>query len=194
MARRGAAVTVELHLVRHARAAERGPAYPDDDLRPLVEKGEAQASALARAWERLGVDVDVLATSPWARARSTADALRGRARSLHVLDALAQGDPASCARALADLASRAVPDAGEGATTGGAAADAGPVTLTLAAVGHEPWLGALASWLLAGDPWTVRMRFRKAAVLTLTGELRPAGMALEGLLSARVVKALLRPT
>ena len=30
------AATIELYLVRHAIAAERGPKYPDDRLRPLT--------------------------------------------------------------------------------------------------------------------------------------------------------------
>ena len=165
-------MTVELHLVRHARAAERGPAYPDDALRPLVAKGEAQARALALAWARMDVSVDLIATSPWLRAHATAQALAGRAGSLRVLDALAQGDPAVCARALRELT------------------DAGPATI--AAVGHEPWLSALASWLLTGDTRTMRIRFRKAATLTLTGELRAGGMVVEALVPARVVQALLR--
>ena len=33
------AATIELYLVRHAIAAERGPKYPDDRLRPLTPAG-----------------------------------------------------------------------------------------------------------------------------------------------------------
>ena len=33
------AATIELYLVRHAIAAERGPNYPDDRERPLTSEG-----------------------------------------------------------------------------------------------------------------------------------------------------------
>jgi len=185
---------VELHLIRHARADERGPAYPDDTLRPLVAKGEAQARALARAWERMGVRVDQLATSPWLRARQTADALRDRAGALVVTEALAQGDPARSARALARLATGSNPDAPiSGGPDDGwlAARQPALASARVAAVGHEPWLSELAAWLLAGDAAALRVTFRKAAVLTLAGEPRPGGMALAAFIPMRTVKALL---
>jgi len=185
---------MELHLIRHARAAERGPAYPDDSLRPLVSKGEAQARALARAWERMGVRVDHLATSPWLRARQTAAALRDLAGELHTTEALAQGDPARSARALARLAAGLADDApSSGGPDDGWLAAWRPALASarVAAVGHEPWLSELAAWLLAGDAAALRITFRKAAVLTLAGEPRPGGMALEAFVPMRTVKALL---
>ena len=185
---------MQLHLIRHASAAERGPAYPDDMLRPLVAKGEAQARALARAWERMGVRVDQLATSPWLRARQTAAALRDLAGTLVVTEALAQGDPARCAHALARLATGRAPDApSSGGPDDGWVAARRPALASarVAAVGHEPWLSELAAWLLAGDAGAMRITFRKAAVLTLAGELRPGGMALEAFVPMRTLKALL---
>jgi len=185
---------VELHLIRHARAAERGADYPDDTLRPLVAKGEAQARALARAWQRMGVGVDHLVTSPWLRARQTADALRDLAGALHVSEALARGDPARSAHALARLASGSTPDAPPpGGPDDGWLAARRPALASarVAVVGHEPWLSELAAWLLAGDAAALRITFRKAAVLTLAGEPRPGGMALEAFLPMRTLKALL---
>ncbi|MGH2916465.1 MAG: SixA phosphatase family protein [Solirubrobacteraceae bacterium] len=57
-----------LWLLRHADAApgER------DELRPLTEKGLAQARVAGRALARLGVEIDVCLTSPRLRAVQTA--------------------------------------------------------------------------------------------------------------------------
>lgn len=184
---------MRLHLIRHASAAERGPAYPDDTQRPLVAKGEAQARALAQAWERMGERVDHLATSPWLRARQTAAALRDSAGATHVVEDLARGDPARSARVLARLAVGLPPDA---SPSGGpdegwvAARRQALASARVAAVGHEPWLSELAAWLLTGDADGLRVTFRKAAVLTLTGEPRPGGMALEAFIPMRASKAL----
>ncbi|HLJ01995.1 MAG TPA: histidine phosphatase family protein [Solirubrobacteraceae bacterium] len=57
-----------LWLLRHGEAAD----GPDDDQRPLTEKGEQQARAAGAALSRLGVHVDNCLTSPKRRALDTA--------------------------------------------------------------------------------------------------------------------------
>jgi len=64
-----------LYLVRHAIAEERGDAYPDDSLRPLTSKGMAKFRKAARRLAALDVSVDVILSSPFTRARQTADIL-----------------------------------------------------------------------------------------------------------------------
>ena len=50
-----------LYRVRHAIAAERGPEWPDDDLRPLTERGIARfTKAVERFWTRRGFSRDPL--------------------------------------------------------------------------------------------------------------------------------------
>lgn len=174
----------ELLLIRHAAAAERGPAFPDDTQRPLVAKGERQARVLAAALARQGVRLDLLASSPWLRAWQTATALAtlcADARAL-ALPELAQGDPGRTTLALVEAA--AVHGAG-GVTSDGAAAGAHE---RLAAVGHEPWLSRLAEYLLGIDAGGGAFVFRKAAVMTLSGELQRGGMRLEALVPVRVWK------
>ncbi|HET9361040.1 MAG TPA: phosphoglycerate mutase family protein, partial [Vicinamibacterales bacterium] len=65
----------ELYLVRHAIAAERGEAWPDDDTRPLTERGIARFKEGVAGLGRLDAVIDEILTSPLVRARQTADLL-----------------------------------------------------------------------------------------------------------------------
>lgn len=60
---------VVLHLVRHAKAGSRSAWRGDDFERPLVEKGEGQAEALAAALKTAGIDR--VLSSPAVRCRQT---------------------------------------------------------------------------------------------------------------------------
>lgn len=64
---------MELYLIRHGVAADRGPAFPDDRRRPLTSEGVARLRAEARALAALGVRLDRILTSPLVRTRQTAD-------------------------------------------------------------------------------------------------------------------------
>ena len=48
----------------------------------------------------------------------------------------------------------------------------------MALVGHEPYLGEFASYLLTADAKRVRVNLKKAGVLTLRGRLESGGMTL----------------
>ncbi|MEW6321390.1 MAG: phosphohistidine phosphatase SixA [Acidobacteriota bacterium] len=133
---------IELYLIRHAIAAERGPAYPDDRLRPLTRDGIARFRTAVRGLNALDVVLDLVLTSPYARARQTADLLvEGLARrpSLEELPALAPGARAAdVVEAVARQARRR--------------------HRRIALVGHEPDLGELAARLLSA---TGAVEFKK---------------------------------
>jgi phosphohistidine phosphatase len=116
--------------VRHAIAAERGDAWPDDDARPLTKKGVARMRQIVEGLVALGVEVDVVLTSPLVRARETAELLVAGwpvRPLLGVSTALGVGlEPPDVAEML----------------TRHAKANA------IALVGHEPGLGELAAWLI----------------------------------------------
>ena len=65
--------TLELYLIRHGVAAERGEEYPDDSKRPLTSEGIARLRKEAKALEGLDVSFDQILSSPLVRARQTAD-------------------------------------------------------------------------------------------------------------------------
>ena len=69
------AATIELYLVRHAIAAERGPKYPDDSLRPLTPAGSKKFAESVPGLAEMDVVIDLVLTSPLVRARETAQIL-----------------------------------------------------------------------------------------------------------------------
>lgn len=135
-----------LYLVRHAIAAARGDKFPDDGTRPLTQKGATRMRRAARGLASLRPDIDLVLTSPLVRAQRTAEILAAAlvpSPRLEVLDELAPGHtPAEVAEALGRYAARK----------------------TIALVGHEPDLGALAAWLIgAREP----LPFKKGGVACL---------------------------
>ena len=50
--------TLELYLIRHGVAAERGEEFPDDSKRPLTSEGIARLRKEAKALEGLGVSFE----------------------------------------------------------------------------------------------------------------------------------------
>jgi len=64
-----------LYLVRHAVAEERGADWPDDSQRPLTAEGSKRWRREAHGLAALGARPDLILTSPFTRARQTADLL-----------------------------------------------------------------------------------------------------------------------
>lgn len=144
---------MQVHVFRHGvpvpRDAENAP--PDRE-RPLTDEGEKLTRRSAKAAAKLGVDADVVATSPLVRARQTAeiaaDVLKVPPERVEVLDELEpEADPSETVEVLATLESRQ-----------------GEILVT----GHEPNLHRTASTLMSGSPQGVDVTLGKASLLTLT--------------------------
>lgn len=122
-----------LVLVRHA-IAEGREEYArtglDDSTRPLTPKGRRRMRQAARGLREVLGRPDLLASSPMARAVQTAE----------ILSEVWDGIP------VAEVAPLAAGPASAFLDWYREAAPAG----TVVAVGHEPWLGEWASWLLTG--------------------------------------------
>ncbi len=164
-----------LYLIRHAKADLRGPAYPDDSLRPLIAKGHEQARALAAAFKVLDIGFDRLFSSPMLRAVQTAGPLAARlkpGRSLETLKSLSDND---YVQVLIDIA-QALKSKDH----------------SIALVGHEPYLSELTSLLLSDDTATVAVKFKKAAVVELFGPIQAGAMTLQGMLGPKVSKQIAR--
>jgi phosphohistidine phosphatase len=146
---------VELYLVRHAIAEERGPKWPDDDLRPLTANGVARFRDVVRGLRALEIQPDVVLTSPLTRARQTATLLidgLDRRPTLKVLPALVPGQSPEATLAAALRASNRE---------------------RLALVGHEPGLGQLAAWLI-GTPQPLAFKKGGIARIDLSGRVGKA--------------------
>lgn len=170
-----APTSLELYLVRHAVAAERGPDFPDDNLRPLTEEGIEKFARAVAGLRAIGVTLDLVLTSPLQRARETADLLAAGLRpkpKVVVVDALAPDH--TLAQVLAAVAKAA--STGRGASR-------------LALVGHEPDLGEMAAKLLGARG---AVEFRKGAVCRIdVDRAMPAGPGtLRWFLPPRVLRGL----
>ncbi len=74
---------IELYLIRHGIATDHGT-YAQDSERPLTDEGQERTRQVAQRLYELGIQFDLIQTSPLIRARQTADILQlaGLGRSL----------------------------------------------------------------------------------------------------------------
>jgi len=67
---------MNIYIIRHAIAVEAGtPEYGQDSERPLTDKGRKKMRQIARGLRTLGVELDLILSSPYLRARETAEIL-----------------------------------------------------------------------------------------------------------------------
>jgi len=162
-----------LYLIRHGLAEERGAAWPDDTQRPLTSVGAARVKKGARALARIGVEIDLVLTSPLARTRQTAegvaDAFEPRPPIVAIESLAPQG---SVQAVLGDLEKHARRS-------------------SIAMVGHEPGIGELAA-RLAGLRHA--LEFKKGAVARFDVEVLPLDgpATLRWFLSPRILRSLKR--
>jgi phosphohistidine phosphatase len=143
---------LELYLIRHGVAAERGDEYPDDSKRPLTAQGITGLRKGARALDALGVRIDQIVTSPLVRTRQTADLIAESLKSrppVATSDALAPaGTPGAVMQEIAKHAKKG----------------------NVALVGHEPNLGELAARLIGAR---AALQFKKGGICRIDFETVP---------------------
>jgi phosphohistidine phosphatase len=146
---------MKLLLIRHAIAEEREDfekTGKDDRLRPLTDEGRKKMKQAARGLKEVVPHVDLLATSPLTRAAQTGailDTVYGGLQEVEIEELSPESTPADFLRWLRKQK-----------------AD------TLAAVGHEPSISLILSWLLTGAERRI-FAFRKggACLLEFPGEV-----------------------
>lgn len=163
---------MELYLLRHGIAVERGAhAFRNDSHRPLTPAGIKRTRKVAKSLAALKVKFDVVLTSPYVRAKQTADivvevlAIPGK---LRLCNALVPG--ARPRDLVVELKRHCEPDS------------------AVLLVGHEPGMSQFASLLIAGKP-DADLTLKKAGLCVLdTGELVAGRCAsLELLLTPRLM-------
>jgi len=126
---------MNLYLLRHGVAVEPGtPAYKESE-RPLTPKGERKLRKIAAAMEAMELSFDLILSSPYVRARQTAEivaGVMGARKQLECSDTLTPSG--STAKLIEFLKHRQ------------------PVPDEVLLVGHEPFLSELISFLVSGDP------------------------------------------
>ena len=141
---------MNLYIVRHAIAVEHGTqGYEDDSQRPLTDTGRKKMKKITKGLERLGVQLDVILTSPYIRARDTAKILADRYdmtdRIYFSENLIPPGDFESLVFEIHEKYDLA----------------------NVALVGHEPMLSSLISWLTTGDT-DARITLKKGGVAHLS--------------------------
>jgi len=127
---------MKLILFRHGTAVDRELALAqkmEDSQRPLTQKGREKTEKMAKSLKSMGLDVDLLVTSPLVRAYQTAEILFPSVKSK---------DIHQCAEL--------VPSAPPQAFAQWLKSHSRNATCVMA-VGHEPQLSTFASWALAAS-------------------------------------------
>lgn len=135
---------MHLYLIRHAHALD----GDDDDSRPLSRKGRKQARTLARFLREAGAfEAEEIWHSPLRRARETSALLAKHLQTKVRLTAVAGLRPEDPGDSILGKLRK--------------------TRRTVALVGHEPHLSALATLLVTGEAAPPRFMFKKCAALRL---------------------------
>jgi phosphohistidine phosphatase len=144
---------MNLFLLRHGIAAE-----PDalgiktDAERPLVPKGEDRLRAAAVAMEKMKLSFDAIISSPYLRAKQTAEIVARHFKLQKKLafsdDLIPGGNPQALIRQINDLK---------------------PAPENILLVGHEPYLSRFIALLAAGIP-TATIEMKKGGLCKLEVE------------------------
>ncbi len=144
---------MNLYLLRHGIAVEPGtPGYEKDSDRPLIAKGEDRLREAARAMEKLELSFDLILSSPFLRAKQTAEII---AKNLRLQSKLAFSNeliPSGNPKLLIQQLNGFRPE---------------PENVLL--VGHEPYLGKLVALLAAGNTG-LEIDFKKGGLCKLEAE------------------------
>lgn len=145
----------EIFILRHGIAADHGT-YKRDSERPLTEEGIEKTTKIAKVIQKMDLGLDLVLSSPYVRARETAEILAketGLKKQLYFSDHLmVEGDPIELIREIQKNYM-------------------GYKRMVL--VGHEPYLSGFISALSAGSASSfIELKKAGFAKLSLMGELR----------------------
>jgi phosphohistidine phosphatase len=144
---------MNLYLLRHGIAAEPGVAgFEPDSERPLTAKGENRLRTTARAMAELELSFDLILSSPFRRAKQTAEIIAKHFKLRKILAFSDDLAPGGNPRLLIQQLNRFRPE---------------PENVLL--VGHEPYLGKCIALLAAGNA-SLDMNFKKGGLCKLEVE------------------------
>ncbi len=140
---------MNLYILRHGIAEDRDDGkYPDDRQRPLTDKGADRIRREVEGMNAIGIAPDVIITSPLVRAVQTAEIVRQGLNApprLTISDALVPGAHPSLMQNLTAVY---------------------PSETNLMAIGHEPQLSSIVSYILT-EQTTGFIKLKKGALCNL---------------------------
>ncbi len=158
---------MDLYIVRHAIAVEEGtPAYEDDSQRPLTDTGRKKMKKIVKGLRQLDIKFDRILTSPYMRARDTAEIL---ASGFKMKKEIAFSDnlipPGNFDKLIDEIVEKYAVN-------------------SLALVEHEPMLSRFISFLMTGNP-EAAITLKKGGVCLLSADdsLRSRRASLQWLLT-----------
>ena len=134
---------MKLYILRHGIAVEPGTSgYENDADRPITPEGERKLRQIGEAMEALELSFDLILSSPYLRARQTAEVVAEVLKAGKKLELSEVLTPGGSTKKLVELLNRQAPR---------------PESVLL--VGHEPYLSGLISLLVSGkEAFTVVMK------------------------------------
>lgn len=144
---------MNLFILRHGLAVEPGTAgYAKDSERPLISKGKRKLWKIAQAIESMEISFDWIVSSPYLRARQTAEIIAEALDLRKKVECSETLTPAGSAKKLIELLNHREPT---------------PDDVLL--VGHEPYLSDLISLLVAGDA-SMSVAMKKGGLCKLSAD------------------------
>ena len=145
--------SMNIFILRHGIAVERGTeGFERDSERPLTAKGKRQLRKSAAAMKKMKLRFDLILSSPYERARHTAEIVADELKLK------------KCLRLSDTLKSEIDPGKMVGEISG-----LKPMPENLLLVGHEPYLSHLISQLVSGNG-DLAMDFKKGGLCKLEVE------------------------
>ena len=143
---------MDIYIIRHAIAVDEVTSdYESDSERPLTDQGRKKMRQIAKALRHLGVEFDLILSSPYVRACETAEVL---ADVFKMKNKIAFSD---------NLIPLGNPELLVGEINERHTVD------SLAIVGHEPHLSALVG-LLIGESLNIEITLKKGGVCYLSAD------------------------
>ena len=143
---------MNLYIIRHAIAVDEATSdYASDSERPLTDKGRKKMRQIAKALRYLGVEFDLILSSPYVRACETAeilaDVFKMKKEIVFSDHLIPEGNPELL---IGEINEKHTVD-------------------SLAIVGHEPYLSALIG-LLVSDTAKIEITLKKGGVCHLAAD------------------------
>ena len=143
---------MNLYIIRHAIAVDEAASdYASDSERPLTDKGRKKMRQIAKALRSLGVEFDLILSSPYIRACETAeilaDVFKMKSKIVFSDHLIPEGNPELL---IGEINEKHTVD-------------------SLAIVGHEPYLSALIGSLVT-DTSKIEINLKKGGVCHLSAD------------------------
>jgi phosphohistidine phosphatase len=164
---------MELYILRHGIAEERRPALPDSQRR-LTPDGSRKVRRIGKALKGLKVKFDLILSSPYYRAKETAELVAATLNKVKALKLTSALTPDGSPRDLIEELNRNHPRC-----------------KCILLVGHEPYLSSLVSLLLSGRS-DLSITLKKGSLCGLTMQKLHYGRCatLESLLTPKHLRSI----